>query len=273
MRKRICLILIAGLTLTMIMSGCGNGDSEVSSDSKVTSTSDTNQQTETTVSESTTVKKTVTSTTTKPSKGESIIGNVSDLRTEYKRLPNFEKLSQAQLEQVISRADITKLSISKDKAHIAKGANAAIKFEYISTSSWAQTIFAKKLDKPLSNGAGETFIIDPVEEPLDGYKGLRFWIDLTRPEGKATEKMELVFFMGNWSAGYRSDNQYTVTLPDNNYKGYITLPFDKFVNGYKPDTLQCNKTTIDYFAFKLLTPNVKDTVIYISGFQAYREVF
>ena len=196
-----------------------------------------------------------------------------DVTTEYISLTNLNAVSQDLLDRTITSSGM-RLKSTTDASLLAENAKSGILMDYIGQLSWAQTILGQKLDKPNASGVKEGVLIDPSEEPLTSYDGVRFWANVKRPAGKETMHLQLIFFMGYWST-YRAGYQYSIILPDGDFEGYLTIPFDEMVNEYDTSTKACNKETIDYFAFKLVaTKNeVVGVQIAVSDFSAYREVF
>lgn len=196
-----------------------------------------------------------------------------DISIETLPLTSFDSVTQEQLDQATTSSGM-RLFIETEATRLAENKKTGILLDYIGELSWAQTILAKRLNTPVNGSVTEELMIDPTTQPLTAYDGIRFWVDVKRPAGKETMNLEFIFFMGHWTT-YRVMYQYSVFLPEGDYTGYITVPFNEMVSGYDTDTKMCDKENIDYFAFKLVASRaqVAGIQITVSDFSAYREVF
>lgn len=200
-----------------------------------------------------------------------VLAKSDDLKTDTLPLPDIEQLTKKQIDKSI-KSDGIKISMSSDSSHLGKGAKKAIKFEFDKNVTWGQVIFAEKLEKPLANGLTEGVLLDPVPESLEAYQGIRFYVDLNRPEGREYSICKLRFMFGSFS-NYRSIYEYSYIMPDGDYKGYIEIPFKDMKNGYN-QKIGASVTKIDYFGFNIsLEGSVEGMEVYLSDFMASREMF
>ncbi len=261
-------LLILGMCFAVLLVGCGETD--VSSNPK---------KGETTVNSSMLNEQTESENHTASSVPENsydgidreVLGSIDNLKMDYKRLPDIESITPAQIEKCM-KADGTVVSVTKASEYKSPNADAAIKITVDKNKSSGQIIFAEKLKEPLSNGLDEAIVLDPVDGSLEGYEGIRYYLKVKRPEGKKYSELKVRFFFGSYSY-YRSMYEYTVTLPDGDFEGYVTVPFDEMVNGYNGKTA-VSITNIAYFAFNIqLEGNAEGLEAYVSDFQAYRELY
>lgn len=200
-----------------------------------------------------------------------VLAGSGDLKMDYISLPNIEGLTDEQIGKAIN-SDAIKLSMVADPNHMGKGAKKALKLEFTQNITWGQTILAYELDEPLANGLKEGILLDPVDESLEAYQGIRFYVDFKRPAGREYSLCKLRFMFGSFS-NYRSIYEYSYVMPDGDYKGYIDIPFDQMKNGYNQKTGVSVKK-IDYFGFNVsLEGSIEGAEVYLSDFQAYREMF
>ena len=199
----------------------------------------------------------------------SVLGKTDNLRMDYLSLPAIEEVTNEQLSQSIKN-DAIKLSVTT--ANLGKGAKKGIKMEFIQNSTWGQAILAHKLETPLANGLTEEMLIDPVDGSLEAYQGIRFYLHLKRPNGRAYSICKFRLMFGAFY-NYRSIYEKSVIIPDGDYDGYIDIPFAEMQNGYnqKPGA---SVSKIDYFGFNVsLEGSIEGAEVTVSDFMAYREMF
>lgn len=271
-------LLLLGICISLLLAGCGGTD-VVSTPDKASSAVNSSSETEQSVGQTDTpstpeVDSTVTESTVKNSYegvDRTVLGSIDQLKMDYKKLPDIEGITPAQIEKCML-SDGMEVSVTKDPAFKAPDATAAIKMTVNKNKASGQVIFAEKLKEPLSNGLDEAIVLDPVDGSLEGYEGIRYFVKVKRPEGKKYSELKIRFFFGSYSY-YRSMYEYTVTLPDGDFEGYIDVPFKEMVNGYNGNTA-VSITNIAYFAFNIqLEGNAEDLEVYVSDFQAYRELY
>ena len=266
--------LLIGVCIAVVLCGCGGADTtqKLSSEQSALSSSIPNEQTaDKTASQSSADIPGNEKDNAYDGVERTVLGSIDQLKTDYKKLPDIENITQAQIDKCMI-SDGMQVSVTKDARYKAKGANAAIKMTVVKNKASGQVIFAEKLKEPLSNGLDEAIVLDPVDGSLEGYEGIRFYLKLKRPEGKTYSELKLRFFFGSYSY-YRSMYEYTTVLPDGDFEGYIEVPFDEMVNGYN-GTKAVSITNIAYFAFNiLLEGNAEGLEAYVSDFQAYRELY
>jgi len=258
-------LLVLGVCLSLFLAGCGKIDNEskVENTSSAANSSIINEQVD---NQTVSVKE-----NSYENVDREVLGSVDQLKTDYKRLPDIEKITQAQIDKCML-ADGTVVSVTDSPEHKSPNADAAIKITVNKNKSSAQVIFAEKLAEPLSNGLDEAIVLDPVDGSLEGYEGIRYYLKVKRPEGKKYSELKVRFFFGGYSY-YRSMYEHTVTLPSGDFEGYIDVPFDEMVNGYNGNKA-VSITNIAYFAFNIqLEGNAEDLEFYVSDFQAYRELY
>lgn len=287
-------ILMLAMALVLLLSGCGTatgnaGDKDTSSESTPPTSSIESSETEEVSSDTTesvvstpTASSTPESTDTVPdatTQGNSYagvtratLGSKEDIRMDYKPLPDIESITAEQIAKCML-ADGTVVTTTTDPACKAKGAKVAIKLGVNKNKNSGQVIFAEKLKEKLPNGLDEAVVLDPVDGSLAAYEGIRYYVKVKRPEGKKYSELKLRFFFGSYSY-YRSMYEHTVTLPDGDFEGYITVPFAEMNNGYNPEKLGASVGNIMYFAFNFnLEGNCEGLELYVSDFQAYREMY
>lgn len=278
-------ILILGVCLVLLLAGCGqvaesSDQSSTDSGSSIQSTVTPSDETSSDVSsDDVSSNQGSSEDVSSDSKGNSyegvdreVLGSKDKLKTDLKPLPDIENLTEAQLAKCMISAG-TKVSMTKDAAYKAKDAKAAIKFEFLENRVSGQAIFAEKLAEKLPNGLDEAIVLDPVDGSLEGYEGIRYYVKVKRPEGKAYSEMKMRFFFGSYSY-YRSMYEYTTVLPDGDFEGYIYVPFNEMVSGYDTSKKAVSIANIAYFAFNVqLEGNIQGTEVYVSDFAAYREMY
>ena len=284
-------VLLSALALILLLSGCGTQN--VISDGKDTpndvtpptssiessETEDVSSNTDSSSVETPTTssKPQATDTDTTPLNiyngvDRKTLGSKEDVRMDYKPLPDIESITDAQIAKCML-SDGAVVTTTTDPAYKAKGAKAAIKMTVNKNKAAGQVIFAEKLKQKLPNGLDEAIVLDPVDGSLAGYDGIRYYVKVKRPEGKKYSELKLRFFFGSYSY-YRSMYEYTSTLPEGDFEGYIEVPFAEMNNGYKPEMLGASVGNIAYFAFNYnLEGNAEGLEIYVSDFQAYREMY
>lgn len=267
----------------LLFSGCGESKTQSDTDKvtidEITSTQSTNDVTSNEISSpqsSQSVSQNESSQTTvakNPYSGveRTVLASKNQLKMDCKKLPDIEGITQEQINKCML-SDGMVVTVTNSSEFKAKDAKAAIKMTVNKNKGSGQVIFAEKLAKPLSNGLDEAIVLDPVDGSLEGYEGIRYYVKVKRPEGKKYSELKLRFFFGSYSY-YRSMYEYTTTLPDGDFEGYITVPFSEMVNGYNGNTA-VSITNIAYFAFNMnLEGNAEGLEIYVSDFQAYRELY
>ncbi len=285
-------VLLSALALILLLSGCGTQN--VTSDGKdtpndVTPPTSSIESSETTDvssdTENSSVSTPATSTDSQVSQesdttpltiydgvNRTTLGSKADVRMDYKPLPDIENITADQIAKCML-ADGTVVTTTTDPACKAKGAKAAIKLGVNKNKNSGQVIFAEKLKEKLPNGLDEAIVLDPVEGSLAAYEGIRYYVKVKRPEGKKYSELKLRFFFGKYTY-YRSMYEYTVTLPEGDFEGYIDVPFAKMNNGYNPEKLGAAVGDIMYFAFNFnLEGNAEGLELYVPDFQAYREMY
>ncbi len=284
-------VLLSALALILLLSGCGtqnvtsNGKDTPSDVTPPTSsiesseTTDVSQDTDNSSVQTPTAPSTPqlddtddTPLNTYNGVTRATLGSKTDVRMDYKPLPDIESITDAQIAKCML-ADGTVVTTTTDPACKAKGAKAAIKLGVNKNKNSGQVIFAEKLKEKLPNGLDEAVVLDPVDGSLAGYDGIRYYVKVKRPEGKKYSELKLRFFFGSYSY-YRSMYEHTVTLPEGDFEGYITVPFAEMNNGYSPEKLGASVGNIMYFAFNFnLEGNCEGLELYVSDFQAYREMY
>ena len=267
-------VLLLALALCLLLSGCAAATDTVSEPEKETSSGNHKEKYEVIESiEPIIVESPDYSGNEASYDGVSreVLAESDDLKVDYISLPNIEQLTQQQLDKAIN-SDAIKLSMSADSKHMSPNARKALKMEFTQNITWGQTILATKLDTPLANGLTEGILLDPVDDSLEAYQGIRFYVDFKRPEGREYSICKLRFMFGSFS-NYRSIYEYSYVLPDGDYKGYIEVPFAEMKNGYNQKSGASVKK-IDYFGFNVsLEGSIEGAEVYLSDFQAYREMF
>lgn len=269
--KRILLILLA---VGLFLSGCGNSDTQGGNSAPYEDENYTKTEYEIIENIDPVIVDSPEyngNTASYENANREVLANSNDLKTDTLSLPDIEQFTQEQLDKSI-KSDGIKLSMSSDVSHLGEGAKKAIKMEFVQNVTWDQVVLAYKLDKPLANGLTEGILLDPVPESLEAYQGIRFYVDLNRPEGREYSICKLRFMFGSFS-NYRSIYEYSCIMPDGDYKGYIDIPFNEMKNGYN-QKIGASVTKIDYFGFNVsLEGSVEGMEVYVSDFQAYREMF
>ena len=261
-------LLILGLSLSLMLVGCGENDNASSTESTnktiVSANSSINDEQ---VENSNTSKV----ENTYQDVDREVLASPDQLKKDYKRLPEIEGITKEQIDKCMI-ADGTVVSVTDSPEYKSPGADKAIKITVNKNKSSAQVIFAEKLKEPLANGLDEAIVLDPVDGSLEGYEGIRFFLKVKRPEGKTHSELKIRFFFGSYSY-YRSMYEYTTVLPSGDYEGYVEVPFDEMLNGYNGNKA-VSITNIAYFAFNIqLEGNAENLETYISDFQAYRELY
>ncbi len=207
---------------------------------------------------------------------ESIIAAKDALKRENVRLPEFEKMTDKMISDAVYNDDAIRVSMVKDKKYLAPDAEAALKMKFYG-GKYGQFIGMRALDERSPDGATEEVVHDPVPDSLEAYEGIRFWLQLEATT-ENNPAYEVVFFMGALANGdnntkYRTMYECKVNVPAG-YKGYVECPFEQFTNYYNGKKAVSLKT-VDYFAVKLTADNgdTAGTEAYVSGFQAYRDIF
>ncbi len=264
-------LLLLGICIAVFLSGCSGADTAQSEPSASNSSIPSEQSAVETASQDTADISGNAKDNAYDGVDRTVLGSIDQLKTDYKKLPDIENITQAQIDKCML-SDGMAVSVTKDAKYKAKGANAAIKMTVVKNKAAGQVIFAEKLKEPLANGLDEAIVLDPVDGSLEGYEGIRFYLKLKRPEGKTYSELKLRFFFGSYSY-YRSMYEYTVVLPDGDFDGYVEVPFDEMVNGYNGKKA-VSITNIAYFAFNIsLEGNAEGLEAYVSDFQAYRELY
>ncbi|MBR7133182.1 MAG: hypothetical protein IKD04_06575 [Clostridia bacterium] len=201
-----------------------------------------------------------------------VLATPDELELDVKRLPNIESITAEQIAKCMITPEMPVTTVT-DSAYKAKGADAALKFIFSTNMGGGQALFAEKLKEPLSNGLDEAVVLDPVDESLSDYEGIRYYAKIKRPEGKKYSQLTIRFIFGTYSY-YRLMYQYTTTLPEGDFEGYIYVPFDEMVSGYNTEKKACNPNNISFFGFNIaLEGNAEGLEVYLSDFGAYREKF
>ncbi len=202
-----------------------------------------------------------------------VLASKDELKLDVKRLPNIEKITAEQIAKCMITEDMP-VTITTDPAFKAKDADAALKFTFNKNMGGGQAIFAEKLKEKLPNGLDEAVVLDPVDEmSLSDYEGIRYYAKIKRPDGKKYSQLTIRFFFGTYSY-YRLMYQYTSTVPEGDFEGYIYVPFEEMVSGYNTEKKACNTNNISFFAFNIaLEGNAEGLEVYLSDFGAYREKF
>ena len=204
-----------------------------------------------------------------------IIADRDALHRETVRLPEFESMTTEMIEDAVYNDDAIRVSMVSQREFLAVDAVAALKMKFYG-GKYAQFIGMRGLDERTPDGANEQVVHDPVPESLDAYEGIRFWLHLASNTDN-NPGFEVVFFMGALANGdngkYRTMYECKVNVPAG-FKGYVECPFENFTNYYNGQKA-VSKQSIDYFAVKMTADNGNTAGIdaYVSGFQAYRDIF
>lgn len=192
--------------------------------------------------------------------------------TVYLELDAFEKATQAQLDKMIKSPAIS-ASVNTDTAFIPQGATSSIKVHYDHTKleGWGQFLGFET----------ETVLLDPAPQSLEGYEGLRFWVNISGNEwGNGFDTLQ--FMVGDWSWGYRTYFYKNIAIDPKGYTGYIDVKFSELTDFYynaSNDPQNAGPSTvppanIDYMGFKL-TKNggcYLTVDMYVSDVKAYKTV-
>lgn len=269
----VLLLMLSGCTsakLTPDYTSGTDGTAPTSSQENTESTSDGTAVLEYTVGEPTIEE---AKKDTYDSVNRSVLADVDELKLDVKRLPNIEKITAEQISKCMITEDMP-VTTTTDPAFKANGADAALKFTFNKNMGGGQAIFAEKLKEKLPNGLDEAVVLDPVDEmSLSDYEGIRYYAKIKRPDGKKYSKLTIRFFFGTYSY-YRLMYQYTSTVPEGDFEGYIYVPFNEMVSGYDNTKKACNTNNIAFFAFNIaLEGNAEGLEVYLSDFGAYRDKF
>lgn len=276
-------LLMLGVCLAVLLAGCGEAEIQSKPNNGTSATNSSTQSQQNESQASSTESKNEETASQNAAMPQSTVQNSYDgvdrnvlaskdqLKMDYKKLPDIEGITPAQIKKCML-SDGMEVSVTKSSEYKAKGAKAAIKMTVNKNKSSGQVIFAEKLAEPLPNGLDEAIVLDPVDGSLEGYEGIRYYVKVKRPEGKQYSELKLRFFFGSYSY-YRSSYEYTVSLPDGDFEGYITVPFEEMVNSYN-GTPGAKITNIAFFAFNInLEGNAEGLEVYVSDFEAYRELY
>ena len=182
----------------------------------------------------------------------------------YLELDAFEKATQAQLDKMIRNPAIS-ASVNTDKAFIPTGATSSIKVHYDHTKQegWGQLLGFEKDNE---------ILLDPAAQSLEGYEGLRFWVNISGNEwGNGFDTLQLI--VGDWSWGYRTIYGKNIAIDPKGYTGYIDVKFSEMIDQYEGQS-SANPAAIDYLGFKLTKTGgcYLSVDMYVSDFKAYKTV-